>query len=329
MVKIAIVGAGGIASQHIQCLMSIKEARIAAVVDAVPERAQRAAEQCGARAYDKLESCLDTVDAVYVLTPPKSHVGLCLEVIQAGKHLFVEKPLADTVEHAETIVSAADQAGIKAMTAFNMRFRKGFRRLKEVFDSGVLGEPVSYWCQRLGIGVGNEPNWRTTQGQIVGMTVESLSHDIDLIRWMLGDVRGVATRLSFTRPELPAFDDHASALFKLESGASAVIHASWSSHLGLNSRGIVGTNGTALVEGDGLWELTRFRLKTNDMEYEVTEKLNDLDNRPSYFDENVAFIESIVRGKPLPATLQDGLQAVRIAEAMHRSHRDQREIELS
>lgn len=328
MVNVVIVGAGGIASQHIECLLSIKEARIVAVVDVDVERASRTADQCGAQPFARLEDCLDLADAVYVLTPPKFHAQLCLDAIRAGKHVFVEKPIADTVEEAEAIVQAAEEAGVQAMTAFNMRFRKGFIRLKLVLDSGVLGTPVSYWSQRLGIGVGNEPNWRTTKGMICGMTVESLSHDIDLIRWMCGEITRVKAHLAYTHPTIPEFDDNASTVFKLASGASAVIHASWSSHLGLNSRGIVGTKGTALVEGDGLWSLNRFRIKTANMEHEHVEVLNDRSNEPSYLEENIAFIHSIAYGKPLPTTLRDGLQTVRISNAMQRSHHENRDIKL-
>lgn len=328
MVQVAIVGAGGIASQHIACLQSIDKARIAAIVDVDIERARRVAEQCGAQPYATLAECLHAVDAVYVLTPPKFHAQLCLEAIGAGKHVFVEKPIADTAEEAEAIVRAAEEAGVLAMTAFNMRFRPGFIRLKQALDSGALGEPVSYWCQRLGVGVGNEPNWRTTKGQICGMTIESLSHDIDLIRWMCGEITGVRAHLSYTQAAIPEFDDNASTVFRLASGASAVMHASWSSHLGLNSRGIVGTKGTALVEGEGLWSLNRFRFKTADMQHEHVEVLNDRTNEPSYLEENIAFMNAIVHGDPLPVTLRDGLQTVRISSAMHRSHREHKEIEL-
>jgi predicted dehydrogenase len=328
MVRVAIIGAGGIASQHIMCLMSIPHARIVAVVDVDINRARLVAEQCGAQPFARLSDCLSLADAVYVLTPPKFHAELCLEAIRAGKHVFVEKPVADTPEEAELIVRAAEQSNVLAMTAFNMRFRKGFIRLKQALDSGSLGEPISYWSQRLGVGVGKEPNWRTTKGQICGMTVESLSHDIDLIRWMCGEITGVRAQLAYTQAAIPEFDDNASTVFKLASGASAVLHASWSSHLGLNSRGIVGTKGTALIEGEGLWSLNRFRIKTEDMDHEHVEVLNDRTNESSYLEENIAFIDSIVHGKALPVTLHDGLQTVRISSAMQRSHQEDREISL-
>jgi myo-inositol 2-dehydrogenase/D-chiro-inositol 1-dehydrogenase len=112
------------------------------------------------------------------------------------------------------------------------------------------------------MGVGSGPNWRTTPGLLCGMSVESLSHDIDLLRWMMGEVIDVRANVFESRPGLPGFDDTANVVCTLANGGTAVIHASWSSHLSRNSRGVIGTQGTAMVAGSGLWNLDRFHFKT-------------------------------------------------------------------
>jgi predicted dehydrogenase len=328
VVDIALIGAGGIARRHTEALAAIEEAHIAAVVDVAQERAQQLAATCGACAYETMEACLPHVDVAYILTPPSTHRELAMQAIQAGVHVVVEKPLASQIGDAKAMVKAAQQANVKLMVAFNMRFRRGFIRLKEALQSGCLGQPIHFWSQRLGIGVGSGPNWRTTPGLLCGMSVESLSHDIDLLRWLMGEVVDVRANAFESRPDLPGFDDNANVVFTLAHGGTALIHASWSSHLGRNSRGVIGTRGTAMVAGSGLWNLDDFHLKTLDMEYERIDVLNDKLDVHSYRDESRHFIDCVQNDRQPMVTGEDGLAALRISHAILTSHHERRVVTL-
>ncbi|HXF61663.1 MAG TPA: Gfo/Idh/MocA family oxidoreductase [Caldilineaceae bacterium] len=314
--RIALVGAGGIAQKHAEGLLAVPLAMITAVVDVRPERAAQLAQRVGATAYPTLEACLPHVDLVYVLTPPSLHRPLAVMALEAGKPVVVEKPLASTLEDGEAMAAAAQRTGVPLMTAFNMRFRPGFLRLKETVESGRLGKPITFWSQRLGMGVGRGENWRTTPGLLCGMSVESLSHDIDLIHWLLGDIVQVAAQVRESRSDLPGFDDNACIVLGLANGACAAIHASWSSHIPYNSRGLVGEQGTALVTGRGLWELTTFHLKTEAMAHEQIEVLDDRLDVSSYREEGRHFVECIAHGHAPSITGEDGLRALRVSHAI-------------
>jgi len=329
MVKIAIVGAGGIANRHTEAIGAIDDAGIVAVVDVIKEKAVNLASLCGAAAYDSMEDCLPEVNMVYVLTPPSFHRELAVKAMEAGKHVVVEKPIAVELSDAEAMIEAAGKAGVKLMVAFNMRFRKGFIRLRETIESGSLGEVVNFWSQRLGMGVGTGANWRTTKGLLCGMSIESLSHDIDMIRWLLGEITDVRARVFESNTDLPGFDDNSNVVMSLESGAIATIHASWSSHLGRNSRGVIGTKGTAMLEGDGLWDLNHFHLKTGDMENEIIEVLNDKLDVNSYREEDRHFIDCVKNDRQPGITGEDGLAALRVSYAILASHREGRIIKIS
>jgi len=328
MVKIAIIGAGGIANQHAEAIGSINDAGIVAVVDIVKEKANRFAALCGATSYENMEECLPKIDMAYILTPPSFHKELAIRAIEAGKDVVVEKPIAIKVEDAQTMVEAARKAKVKLMIAFNMRFRNGFTRLKETIQSGKLGDIVNYWSQRLGIGVGPGDNWRTTKGLICGMSIESLSHDIDLIRWLLGEITDVRAKVFESKKDLPGFDDNANVVFSLASGGIATINASWSSHLGRNSRGVIGTKGAAMVAGNGLWNLNHFHLRTEDMENEVIEVINDEFDVKSYKEENKHFIDCVKNNRQPIITGEDGLATLRISHAMLTSHRENKVVSL-
>jgi len=328
MVNVAIVGAGVIAKKHSEALSTVPSAKILAVVDVIEERAKALAEAHGARAYTRLGDCLSDVDLVYVLTPPSTHRDLALEAMAAGKHVVCEKPIAASMADAEVMVAAAEQYGTKLMVAFNMRYRRGFRMLRETAEAGTLGSIVSFWSQRLGIGVRQGYNWRTDPDLLCGMTVESLSHDIDMVRWIAGEIISVRATVFESRPDLPGFDDNASVILSLASGATAVIHASWSSHLERNSRGIVGTKGTAIVEGPGLWDLRELRVKTDGMPYETVSIINDAFDVSSYAAEDKAFVTCVENMLDPPVTGIDGLKALRVSQAILCSHLESRTVVL-
>jgi predicted dehydrogenase len=328
MVNIAFVGAGGIARRHAEAILALEDAYIRAVVDTIPEKAAELAARCGARAYGALGDCLTEVDLVYVLTPPTTHRDLVIQATEAGKHVVVEKPIATEVADAEAMVQAARDAGVKLMVAFSMRFREGFRRLREIVSSGTLGQPIHFWSQRLGVGVGPGPNWRTTPGLLCGMSIESLSHDIDLLRWIAGEVVDVRANVFASRPGLPQFDDNANVVLSLANGGTATIHASWSSHLNMNARGVIGTQGTAMVAGSGLWDLDHLHVKTNAIAYERIEVINDRLDIRSYREESRHFIDCAISDCQPAITGTDGLAALRISRAILASHRERRVVRV-
>ena len=135
------------------------------------------------------------------------------------------------------------------------------------------------------------------------MTVESLSHDIDLLRWIMADEVAAVSGATFsTATDLEGFDNNAHVLLRLQSGASAVINASWSSRIGFNSRGVLGTRGTAFVSGsalgnNGIWCSREFHRKTDDDEFEFVEMLQDDLDDQSYRRQTDDFIESIATGR--------------------------------
>ncbi len=322
MLRIAIIGAGGIAAKHVEALRTIPTARIVAVNDVNQERAQAVAAACGAKAYPDARAAVEKADLVYVLTPPSTHRELAVAAMEAGKPVVCEKPIASSLDDARAIVEASHRTGVKLMVAFNMRFKKGFQMLRETAVSGQLGTIYHFWSHRMGLGVGKNYNWRTDPQLLCGMTVESLSHDIDLMRSLVGEPRDVRATVYESRPDLPGFDTDANVAVSLCDGGTALIHASWSSHLGVNSRGLLGTRGAAMAEGPGLWETRYFHLKTEEMENEILTVLNDPLDVNSYIAEDRHFVDCIENGHAPDVTGEDGLRALEISRAILRSQQE-------
>ena len=339
-VRVAVVGTGGIAQRHALALAENPNATIAAAIDIDQQRREEFAARWGGEPHDRLSPALDRVDAVYILTPPGFRRQYALQAIAAGKHVLCEKPLAISVEDGAAIVEAAQAQGVVAMTGFNQRYRAGYRRLHDTARGGSLGKLHHFWCQRFGMGAGAlgsaaGSGWRTSPATLCGMTVESLSHDIDLMRWIMDDeVLSVAGVTFSTAADLDGFDNNSHVLLRLRSGASAVINASWSSRIGFNNRGVLGTRGTAFVAGtalgnNGIWCSREFHRKTDDDEFELVEMLqDDLDDR-SYRHQTDDFIEALTAGRKPLNSVADGYQALRVSHAILESARTGESVRLA
>ena len=130
------------------------------------------------------------------------------------------------------------------------------------------------------------------------------------------------------QPGIPGFDDNLNALLTLASGCPASFTISWSGHVGWNSRGVIGTKGTACVEGPGMWALTRLRWGTEqggEQEEEFCEA--DAANM-GYLEQDWCFIECLRSGAPLPVTEADGLAALRVSLAMHEASETNATVEV-
>jgi myo-inositol 2-dehydrogenase/D-chiro-inositol 1-dehydrogenase len=322
MVRIGIIGAGNIGSKHLEAINMINDVKITAIVDLNENNAKIQAAKYGAKAYASLTECLPDVDAIGIYTPPSSHCELAIEAMDAGKHVICEKPITTTKEDALAIKKSAEKNNVVFMTAFNMRFREGYNLLHDAILSEEIGKPINYFVQRMSFVAGSpskndEYNWRTDPNLMCGMTVESLSHDIDMIRWHFGEVKTVYAVIQYSLNDLPYLDDNAYIVMTLENGMSVSIQATWSSHIPQNMRGVVGTKGTAYVKGFGIWDSDEFTIKTADMPYQITKTIQqDILDVVSYYKENLHFFECIKNRKQPQTTAFEGLKALEISSAI-------------
>ncbi len=331
--KTAIIGAGAIAHSHVQALNTLGNVEVIGVLDFNNENAQRIAAKCNSRVIGKIEDILDKVDMIHILTPPSTHKEYVLKAVNSKVPVLVEKPMAIDEADAREMIRAAKVNRVPLLVGFSHRFRAGYVRLADLVHTGTLGDIINCFVYRLGVGTGfpgykTGQNWRKDPRLVCGMTIESLSHDIDMLRGLAGEMADVRAVTLGTLPELPQFDNNAGVAFTFASGAVGVLHASWMSHLGLRTIGVIGSRGSAFIEGDNLWEFQRLRVKTADMECETVYNINDhFDNR-AYVEENRHFVECILKGTEPAASGDDGLAALKVSHAILKSQRENIVVKL-
>lgn len=307
--RIGIVGAGGIARRHVQELAGLDGVRVTAVVDLDPVRARALAEQAGATVYARPAEAIPHIDAAYVLTPPRARLEIVTELAAAGLPVFCEKPLAATVEAAERLTEVVDAAGIPFFVGFMRRWHPANVRLRALLASGAIGEPVQFFRRRVGRLDLAPGDWRTDTGQLCGVTVESASHDLDLLRWLAGDIADASGVVSETRPDLPGYDESMAATLRFASGATGVLQVSWRSGFARNELSVIGTEGTVVVTGVGMWTSREWRLERKGVE--TAETLPDeVADDDGYGAQAAAFV-ALARGATVDHPgVEDGLATV-------------------
>ncbi|MFC8429436.1 Gfo/Idh/MocA family protein [Streptomyces sp. NPDC057253] len=183
-VRVGVIGAGWIGQEHIHRLThTVTGARVTAVTDIDTARAQDAAAPVGARVLPDGAALIasEEVDAVLVTSWGPTHAEHVLNAIAAGKPVFCEKPLATTAEDCLRIVEAEQARGSRLVqVGFMRRYDTGYRQMKQVIDSGRIGEPLIVHCAHRNPTV---PESYTSAMAALDTAV----HEVDVLRWLLDD----------------------------------------------------------------------------------------------------------------------------------------------
>lgn len=186
MVDVGVVGLGMWGRNHVLAYADDPNCRLVGVCDHDADRARAIGEEFGVRWTTSVADLIELgVSAVSVATPDHAHVAAVEQLLAAGKHVFVEKPLATSVADAERLAVAAADAGVVAMVDFQNRWNPPFVVMKETITKGEFGTPrVGY--VRLSDSIRVAKDWLSWAGQS-GPEWFLLSHSLDLVCWLLQD----------------------------------------------------------------------------------------------------------------------------------------------
>ena len=193
MITIAILGGGFMAQAHAGNYAALGErVRVKTVASNPSERAQRVAESIGAELTTDVDAAIrdPDVDAVDVCVPTPLHRELAERSFEAGKHVFLEKPIALTISDADAIVAAAERSGTILMVGMVLRFWPEYVELQRRVAAGELGTPRAVSTVRLSPPA-DWNDWMADRTQSGGTAVDLLIHDFDQMNWLLGTPRTV------------------------------------------------------------------------------------------------------------------------------------------
>lgn len=168
MLKVGVLGAGHLGKIHLRLLNQSKKYELVGFYDAFDENANKVAAEFGYKKFDSISDLIAAVDVVDIVTPTMQHFDCAKQVIEAGKHLFIEKPISNTVEEAEEIIALATKHNVKGQVGHVERFNPAFTAVKD-----QIKNPMFIETHRLA-----EFNPRGTDVPVV---LDLMIHDIDAI----------------------------------------------------------------------------------------------------------------------------------------------------
>ncbi|WP_135557036.1 Gfo/Idh/MocA family protein [Paenibacillus cymbidii] len=252
---VAVIGCGGIGSFHLKSVQELEQARLIGIHSRSAERA---------RAIGEREGCLWTtdyrellqhpdVDAVCVTTSSGSHYAIGMEVLQAGKHLLVEKPLAMNAQQARAMIAEAASRGLTLAVVSQRRFEPQTTAIKQAVSSGAIGELLfveaacPYWRDQAYY---DSASWRGTIAEDGGALMNQGIHIIDLMLWMAGEAKSVFAKTATQLHQMEA-EDFGLALITFRNGAFGKLLASTNLQPGFpQSLHLYGSKGTIKLEAN-------------------------------------------------------------------------------
>ena len=233
---IAIVGTGGITLQnHLPGLALCRDVAVRALCDANPATLEAARQTVGGHPFTTTRweevTRRDDIHALIIATPNFVHPPVALDAMAHGKHVLCEKPLALNVADARAMARAAEQAGVRHMTAFTYQFVPAMRYLKHLVTRGDLGQPYHYRSCRLQDWGTRNVGWRQVKKLAgTGELGDMLSHRINFAHHLIGPMKRLVANLGNLTPVRDGApndtDDWVAILAQFANGASGVLESS-------------------------------------------------------------------------------------------------------
>jgi predicted dehydrogenase len=357
-VRLGIIGMGNMGSQHYMNVLSGKcpETEVVAVSDINPERlawaeATNKEHMLKDSSIPELALFSDSaeliksglIDAVIVATPHYSHPAYSIEAMKHGLHVMCEKPVGVYVSQVREMIEEADKhPNLKFAAMFNQRTNCLYRKIKEIMDSGELGEMrrtvwlITNWYRPQAYY--NSSSWRATwSGEGGGVLLNQCPHNLDLWQWICGMPCKVYAKIGFGKWHDIEVEDDVMACVEYPNGATGMFVASTADVPGNNRLEIVCDKGTIICDSSSV---ILHRLEMSESEFSKINK--EPYAYPHYTTEVVqtdgkneqhigvlnSFAGAILRDEPLVADGREGINSLMISNAMHLSAWTNREVDI-
>jgi UDP-N-acetyl-2-amino-2-deoxyglucuronate dehydrogenase len=261
-INFAIVGCGRIAQRHAEHICN--NGNLVAVCDIAAEKADFLAEKYRVKAFYSIEEMLNSsnlnIDVVAICSPNGLHATHSISSLKAGYHVICEKPMALTVNDCGDMIQEAERANKRLFAIKQNRFNPPVAAVKQIIAEGRIGRIYSaqlscFWNRNDDY---YKDSWKGTKDMDGGTLFTQFSHFVDLLYWMIGDVKNVyALTGNFSHKNIIDFEDTGVVALEFNNGALGTINYTVNSY-GKNMEGsltIFGEKGTVKIGGQYLNEL--------------------------------------------------------------------------
>jgi myo-inositol 2-dehydrogenase / D-chiro-inositol 1-dehydrogenase len=332
-VRVGLIGSQFISSIHAESLRQCSAAELTAVASPTASHAESFAAKFNIpRAFTDYHDLLAApeIDMIVVGTPNDLHCPIVVEAAAAGKHVVCEKPLCLNLGEADRMIAACRRAGVKLMYAEELCFAPKYVRLKQLLDSGALGEPTLLKQSEKHSGPHAAHFWDVARSG-GGVTMDMGCHGIEFFRWMLGrstPIRSVYAQMGTSvHAAKTAGDDNAIILLEFENGCVALAEESWTKLGGMDDRAeVYGSKGVAyadLLHGNAIATYSRDGYdyavekadRTTGWSFAIYEEAWNY----GFPQEMAHFVDCVAHDKPPAVTGEDGRAVLEVIFAAYES----------
>src|SRR5262245_14419917 len=338
--RFGLVGCGSIARKHAHVLHNyLDEAQIGAFVDLDAVRACEFSKKFGAPGFSSVAEMMrrvgDEIDVISVLTPSGSHCGNVLDLVQYGRPLVVEKPLALRLEDADRMIEACDAHAVKLFVVHQNRYNPPIVRAREALEQGrfgrlVMGTVRLRWMRDQAYY--DSESWRGTWAHDGGVFMNQAVHHIDMLSWFMGSAETVRS-MAATRLVPIEAEDTGVAVIRYNSGALGVLEATTATRPKdlEGSISILGERGSVVIGGFFMNQLVTWNFTDKQpIDDVIFEKYG---KNPPEFGHNLGeYIRGVVTSlRTKKAALVDGLEgrkSLELITALYESIENDADVQL-
>ncbi len=309
--RVGILGVGGMGNVHARQYRKMPHVELF-FTDLDEERSKTFIERWQGESVDSYDDLLKRCDVIDICLPTDLHLDAALKAIAAGKAVFMEKPIAGTIEDGAKMVKAADDAKVPFMPGQVVRFFADFSAGNKLVREGAVGKPAAARMRRGGLAPSGSGGWFMDHKRSGGVLVDLAIHDFDWLRWTLGEVKHLYSRSTAAKTQQGP--EYALTTLTFDSGAIGHVESTWMDPSGFRvTYEIAGSEG--LIQFDSRNTAT---VRTHAGGKSMNEApLLPVDD--PYFLELSGFLNAVKSGTLPPVTGHDGLMALSIALAARES----------
>ncbi len=329
--KFLIAGLGSIGRRHLRMLRELGQEDI--VLYRTHQSTLDDEGLAGIPVETDLRDALNLgLDAVIVANPTSLHLDVAIPAAEAGCHILLEKPISDDLSRVDELRRVAQKSGSRILVGFQFRYHPTLNKARELIQESALGKILSFhshWGEYL-------PNWHpwedyrksyAARADLGGGVIATLTHPIDYIRYLLGDIEEIKAFSGRVSPlELSGVEDVGEIGIKLKSGAIGGIHVNYFQRPPSHRLEIVGTKGTLRWDNaDGSLHLDSMPDKFGTWTADPANPIKESFSLPDDFERNHLFVEQmkhfldVAQGIAEPiCSLEDGVRAVELVLAAKR-----------
>jgi len=316
--RAAVIGVGAMGRNHARIYNMLEDVDLVAVADIQPAIAEQVARLYGLASYTDYRAMLAEVrpDLVSVVVPTQLHHPVVLDAIQAGAHVLVEKPIAQTVSQAQEMIAAARSAERVLAVGHVERFNPAIQELKRRLVAGELGRLFQVRARR----VGPFP----ARISDVGVVIDLATHDVDVMRYLVNS-RVVRVYAETARRVHSAHEDLLAGLLRFENGAVGLLDINWLTPTKIRELAVTGERGMFVINylTQDLYFFENEYVASQWRNLEVLRGVGEgnmtrlkIQRREPLYAELEAFVTAVARGTPPVVTGEDGLAALHLAQQL-------------